>query len=169
VLVLDPSPTLNFQIIMNPASLTQLSDFGLPSDFELRLSDFILHSPAAPKSDERRSFDIRPSQFIHPSNIPSFHHSSHHFWRTEPPVGVDPILAQRRPSFAVQHILCLARTGEALGMTRRVPGGFYRTAWFSCGQIKTKRHVVLKSAKNFLERTFTRTIPKSIQRPDPNP
>jgi len=129
---------------MKPSSLIQNSDFGLHSDLGFRTSDFFRHS----------SFAIRHSQ---------------HYWRTEPATGVDPILAQRRPSFAVQHILCLARTGQALGMTRRVPGGFYRTAWFSCGQIKTKRHVVLKSAKSFLERTFTRTIPQPIPQPEISP
>ena len=116
--------------------------------------------------------DLQSSSFKPPVSdfgLPSDFSSSPHFWRTEPATGVDPILAQRRPSFAVQHILCLARTGQALGMTRRVPGGFYRTAWFSCGQIKTKRHVVLKSAKSFLERTFTRTIPQPIPQPEISP
>jgi len=134
---------------MNPSTLAKPKLASL--NFDLRVSDFGLPS----------AFGFRPSDFPHHSASPPLLPPNPHFWRTEPATGVDPTLARRRPSFAAQHILCLARTGEALGMTRRVPGAFYRTAWFTCGQIKTKRHQTLQGAKRFLERTFTRTIPQA--------
>src|SRR6266496_5958814 len=100
---------------------------------------------------------------MHDSIIPSFQYSSTppNFWHTEPATGVDPRLAKARSTFAHQHIYYHGVTGQALGMIRRILHEAYLTAWFSCGEIKRKRHYSLRAAKNFIERQFTRTVPHS--------
>jgi hypothetical protein len=86
-------------------------------------------------------------------NLPS------HFWRTEPAPHVDPALLKRSPWYAVQHVFCRRDTGELVGIIRRLPSQF-KTAWFSGNGVTVKRHYSFQAAKKFLERQFTRTIPR---------
>src|SRR5258706_1823284 len=93
---------------------------------------------------------------------------SSHFWRVEPVTDIDPQLARKRPKFSVQYLFCLRATDQPVGLIRRIPParcrigclGPIRTAWCSGDQIETKNHYTLQGAKKFLERKFTRTVPR---------
>jgi len=97
------------------------------------------------------------------ASLPTKMHT--HFWTTEPATDIDPVMAKRRPCLAHQFVLRHRPTGQVVGIVRKLPRerwrdgcrGPYRTAWFSCGQIQTKRHESCTSARNFLARQFTRT------------
>jgi hypothetical protein len=98
-----------------------------------------------------------PSTIHNPTIQPST--SPNHYWLTEPAPNVDPALAKRSPWYAVQHVFCRRDTGELAGIIRRLKGEF-KTAWFSGNSVTVKRHYTLRAAKKFLERQFTRTVPR---------
>jgi len=86
-----------------------------------------------------------------------------HLWRIEPVSNVDPALAKRSPWYTLQHAFYRRDTNDLVGIIRRLKGEF-KTAWFSGNGVTVKRHYTLQSAKKFLERQFTRTVPSSSLR-----
>src|SRR4030095_4553579 len=91
------------------------------------------------------------------SIVPPIPPSDTHYWRVNPAVGVIPRLPWQTCS-ARQYVLYKRDTDQPVGMVQRVPRdrgpkphwGPFRTAWFSGGQIETKRHWSVQSGRKFL-------------------